>query len=442
MRISRFVVSTVLFGFAMFAANSAARAGDAIANAPVLELRALIDAVLARHPNVEAARLAWQAAAQRPARAGTLEQPTIAYGFAPSSLGSSVAFGQAIELSQRLARGATRELRRRAAAAEARALGEDLGALRLELARATALLFVDYSLSAEALRLNREHVDLLEDLLRSTTSRYAAGLGSQQDPLEAEAELAHALHEGVRLATEQRILAAKLNTLLRRAPDAPLAPPATLNLGDRVSDAPPAPGHQPPRAAGEERPELRSLGFMVEAERAELEITRRAGRPEPTVTASYNSMWSDAEHRWMVGGSWSVPLWRKGLRAAVAGAEVEVARAEALLASKELEIQAEVWQAAERVRESEHLLELFESRMLPAARDRVKAASAGLGAGTNDFGSVIEAERALREVELGYSQALADRERNAIELEFASGRLVEPSRGSTDQESIPTGDPS
>ena len=68
--------------------------------------------------------------------------------------------------------------------------------MRRELARAAELLFVDYALTAESLRINDEHLALLDDLLRAATSRYASGSGSQQDPLQAESEQAHLLHEG------------------------------------------------------------------------------------------------------------------------------------------------------------------------------------------------------------------------------------------------------
>ena len=445
MRISRSVVSVVFF-CAVFcvwirpalaspgAAEQVEPSDDIFATTPLLQLEVLIREVLARNPSVEAARLAWRAAMERPLQAAAIEQPVVSYGFAPLSVGSSAPFGQEVQVSQRLARRATRELQRSAARAEAEVLDSDLEAVRSELARAAALLYTDHALVAEALRLNVEHVGLLEDLLRSATSRYASGLGSQQDPLQAEIELAHVLHDQVRLRSEQRIVAARINTLLGRTPEARLPPPASLTARH------PAPDREVFNAATDQRPEVRSLGFGVEARRAELALAQRAGRPEPTIMAAYNSMWSDQEHRFMVAAAWSVPLWRKGLRAGVSQAEARLAETQARLTAKQLEIESDAWQSAERLRESAHVLELYESRMLPAARDRVKAAAAGLSAGTNDFAAVIEAERELREVELGYNEALADRERHAVELDYASGRLTASASNESNEGSIVPGD--
>ena len=59
--------------------------------------------------------------------------------------------------------------------------------------------------------------------------------------------------------------------------------------------------------------------------------------------------------------------------------------------------------------------------MLPIAVDRAEAALAGLRAGANDFVAVIEAQRNRREVELGFQEALADLDRNRVELARAAG---------------------
>src|SRR5262245_12033185 len=72
---------------------------DVIASWERLERPVLVAAVLERNPTLEAARQAWRAATEHAAQAGALEQPRIAYGFAPLSIGSGLLVGQEIELS-------------------------------------------------------------------------------------------------------------------------------------------------------------------------------------------------------------------------------------------------------------------------------------------------------------------------------------------------------
>jgi outer membrane protein TolC len=405
MRIARSVVSSVV---ALTVAGPAGAADR-------LERSELIAAVLERNPSIEAARQAWRAAAERPAQTSGLEPLMVSWGVAPLSVGADVPFGQRLELVQSFAARGSRRVRAGAAAAEADARAADLDALRLELARRAALLHVDYVLVHEAQRLNAEHVELLEELRRVATDRYAAGLGSQQDPLQAESELAHLLHDGVLLSTERELLVIQINTLLHRPADDPLPPPAAA--------APPADPARDEADAVAARPELRALAAMVGAREAELELARLAGRPRVGAMASYDSMWSDREHRLMVGGAVTVPLARSRVRAGVAESEAHLARARSELEAMEGQLRGEVRQRAARQRESHHVLDLFASRLLPVAADRVQAAIAEFQSGANDFLTVIEAERNQRHVELDHRRALADFERNRIELAHATGDL-------------------
>jgi outer membrane protein TolC len=66
---------------------------------------------------------------------------------------------------------------------------------------------------------------------------------------------------------------------------------------------------------------------------------------------------------------------------------------------------------------------LFRDRLLPAARDQVGAARSGFETGRNSFLALIDAERNLRNVELGYEEALASLGHRRAELDRALGRI-------------------
>jgi outer membrane protein TolC len=126
----------------------------------------------------------------------------------------------------------------------------------------------------------------------------------------------------------------------------------------------------------------------------------------------------------MVGVSVSLPVWRERIRAAEAEADAEMAAAEARREAAVDAVRAEVAQAADLLAEMSHVVELYESRLLPAARDQLRAGRTGFESGQVDFISVVEAERNLRSVELGYEEARTDRHRRLAALERAVG--VEP----------------
>ncbi|TFH21563.1 MAG: hypothetical protein E4H03_10370 [Myxococcales bacterium] len=66
---------------------------------------------------------------------------------------------------------------------------------------------------------------------------------------------------------------------------------------------------------------------------------------------------------------------------------------------------------------------LFRDRILPAAHDRVSSVRAAFETGEVGFDSLIDAERDLRNDDLGYQVAMAGRSRRRAELDRALGDM-------------------
>jgi outer membrane protein TolC len=403
-------------------AAAARPAGEepALALGPTLERGALIEAVLERNPTLEAARHAWRAALQRVPQATSLDDPTLSYSVGPLSIASDARFGQVVRLAQRLPAAGTLRLRGEVARGEAAVAHHELGAARLAVAHMAALLFDDYYYLHRAIEINEEHVSLLEDFKRIATARYAAGTAAQQDPLQAEVEVAHLLHRRVVLESARQVSVAQINALLHRRPEQPLPPP------------PPAlahPGPEPPTAtalqelAVQARPELRAARAEIHAREAGVELREKRFRPDFEVMSSFNSMWGTAEHRWMVGVGVRLPLRRGRIRAGVAEAEARLAQARSQRARVEDDVRSEVHQAYARLDEARHVVRLHLDRLLPAARDQVQAALAGFRSGRNSFLALIEAERNQRTSRLSLEAALAGHGRASADLDRALGRI-------------------
>ena len=83
----------------------------------------------------------------------------------------------------------------------------------------------------------------------------------------------------------------------------------------------------------------------------------------------------------------------------------------------------EVTTALERLRESQHLLELSETRLLPAARQRSAAARASFTSGRAGLLELLDAERALRSAQQSAFEARAGLSVRRAELARAVGDL-------------------
>jgi outer membrane protein TolC len=256
---------------------------------------------------------------------------------------------------------------------------------------------------------------------RGATAQFEAGRGAAQDPLQAEAELAHMEHDSAILAAERDILIAQLNELLHRDPESPLPPPpAELDLRP-LPDVSSAKALQAQALRG--RTEIAAAREHARAEQARAEQAGRETYPDFTLMTSYNSMWDMPEHRWMVGMSFNLPLQFE--RRAGASEEADAARAQ--YESEVLRLsdmaKSEVYVALRRLKESEHVLTIFEKRLIPVARDQIEAARSGFIASQTPFMAVVGAEKNLRSVELDYQNARAEYDRRRAELDRSIGRI-------------------
>lgn len=405
-----------------FVAPRARAADDRALAGAFLERAVFVRAVLERNPTIDAARSGWRGAVARVRQAGALEDPMIDLGLAPLSVGASnVALGYSAQISQRLPWPGKLSLDAEMARAEASAAKSDFESTRRELALTAALLYDQYFASVRSLEINAHHVALMREMKSAALAQFESGRASAQDPLQAEAELTHMEHDAVMLTADRDVTIAQMNELLHRDPERALPPPTT----DLVLGAMPelqAAGRLGDEAAAK-RPEIESARLHARAEQSRGERAGREFYPDVVVSTSYNSMWSDPEHRWMVGLGFNLPLQRGRRAGGVEEADAMRARYESEAARMTDKARAEVTVSLKRLDEAHHIMRLFEERLIPVARDQVDAARAGFVTSRNDFVALIGAEKNLRSVELGYQMARADVDRRHAELDRALGRI-------------------
>jgi outer membrane protein TolC len=380
---------------------------DLFDGATTLDRAQLIRLVLERNPTVAASRDAWRAALARYPQVTALDDPMFSYDLRPRSIGSDEVhtandFGvsQAIPFPGKLA------LRGKAALAEAESAQSDVDAERVQLAALASRLFDEYWLAERALEITAQHAVLLDDAHRAALSRYAAGTGRQQDVLAAETEQGMLAHEERELAAQRQIVTERIDTLLHRAPGLPLPPtPSELDSGAVSHDLDPT---LLTARALEARPERRALAANVRAREAEVSLARREFLPDFRVRGGYETSWQEDPLKPVVGVELNVPLQLGRRRAALEEADARLSRERSRLRALEDRIRFEVTSAVERLRESQHLLEISQQRRLPPARDRVVGARAAFASGQITFLEFVDAQRSLLAAQQAEFEARAD----------------------------------
>jgi outer membrane protein TolC len=395
---------------------------DAALGAPVLERAAYVHAVLRRNRSIESAREAWRAAIARVRQSGTFDDPIVTLEVAPLSIASSSArLGYTGMVSQRLPWPGKQSLEESVAKAEADAQRSDYEAARRELALRALVLYDQYFIATRSIEINAHHVELMRSMHAAAIAQFEAGRASAEDPLQAEFELRHMEHDAVILASQREVTEAQMNELLHRDPELPLPPPPQELPMPAPSDR--APAVRLENEAIDRRPDVAAAHQRARAEQARADRAERESYPDVTVSTSYNSMWDTPEDRWMVGLSFNLPVQTRRRRGAVEEANAMRAQYEADAAQRSDMARTQVFVAQKQLEEANHVLHIYEERLLPIARQQVDASRAAFVASQVPFVTVIEAEKNLRGVELDQQVGQADYDRRRGELDRALGRI-------------------
>ena len=408
------------------AAAPPADAGDRLfEGATTLDRAELLRQVLARNPTVHAARDTWRAALARYPQVTALDDPMFSYDLRPRSIGSDeVHTANDFGLSQAIPFPGKLALRGERAVAEAESAQSDVETERVKLAALASRLFDEYWLAERALEINAQHASLLDDAHRVALSRYSVGTGSQQEVLAAETEQGMLSHQERELGAGRRIVAERINLLLHRSPELALPPPPR----DLESDDPSPELDTAALIARalESRPELHALSARVRAREAEVALARREFLPDFTVRGGYQTSWQEAPLEPVVGVELNVPLQLGRRLAALDESDARLSREQSRLRALEDRIRFEVVSAVERLRESQHLLEISQHRRLPPARDRVVGARAAFASGQTTFLEFVDAERSLLAAEQAEFEVRADLSLRHTALSRALGEIPIP----------------
>ena len=401
---------------------------DAVLPAPraaagELSVEVLVQQVLARNPSLAQMTAAWQAASARYPQVISLEDPMFGLTLGPATYGSNtVEEAYRLEISQKYPFPGKLRLRGENALAEARAAGNEVDDVRLQLIESAKSAFYDYYLVARALEVNAESLRLLRDFRANASTRFQTGLVPQQDVLQADVEIGRQQERTRALERMRRVAIARINTLLDLPPDAPL-PSAPREVAEQ--NLLPDSGYLRTVALAR-RPDLQALANRIAAEQAALGLAYKEYFPDFEPFAMYDRfMGNTSDNRplaYMVGVKMNLPvrLARRDAAVAEAGAKLNQRRAE--LARLTDQVNFQIQEAYEQVRESQDIVRLYKQKILPDAKLNVDAAQSAYITGKIPFLSLIVAERDLVMLRDRYFEAVADYYRRLATLERAVGQ--------------------
>lgn len=417
-------IRSVAVGFALaFTAAASAdltEQGAAAERPDRLTAEGLAAWVLEVNPGLVAIEAAAEAAAFRIDSAGSLDDPTLSYGVAPLTAGTGRGLNQRMDFSQKIPWPGTLAAREEAARYAAVAADRDVDALRLRVIAQAKAAYAEWRFVHVALDIHQATQVLLDELIATTETRYAAGRALKQDVLQAEVERADLDNRLLRLVQLRTSVQARINGLLNRPADAPLPLPDPMALHAAL----PSLEHLQSLALGR-HPELARLEARISSAESRTTLAEKAFYPDFQVGVGYNSLWDNTDKRPILGVSINVPLDRSKRRSELSRAQAERRVADWTLIERRARLLADLARAHAEVVEAQSSVKVFRDKLVPLSSEYLQAAMADYQSGRGAFLNVITAEQRQLTTELALARARADYVRRLAELERWVGGPVE-----------------
>jgi outer membrane protein, heavy metal efflux system len=289
-----------------------------------------------------------------------------------------------------------------------RAAGLRFEGAKFQLQGAVLSTYYDLALLTETIRIAEENVSLLRLILSQASVQVQTGVAAQQDLLKAQTELDLAQNELENLRSQSAPLKAKFNVLLGRPADASVSLPKTLPAPRPL----PVPDGELIRIAAERSPELQALAREVSGQEHALSLAKQAYIPDFGVSANFTGSVSQS-----IGAMLTLPLRLEAIQAGIEQARAGIRAAQAAKRQYERDLAASFVLNLAVLRNNERQVALFETTIIPRARQAVAIAQTAYATNRVDFGELLEAQRMLIDTRLAAAQLKTEREKALAAIE-------------------------
>jgi outer membrane protein, heavy metal efflux system len=371
-----------------------------LADDSLITLKDLEQEALQNNPEILMAAKKAEASDDRKTVASAMPDPMI--GYMVQNVGSPFAWSvgdidmsmQGVVFSQTIPFPGKLGTKGRAAGKEAEQMHESLRAKRLYVLNTLRKGYYEYYLAYQSAEILDQTKELMKNFQRIAETRYATGVGIQQDVIRAQLEVSMLLDEIAEQDLKKDVQASLINKLTGRDPRAPLGRPAQLPTSamlmsvDELADM-----------ALSQAPSLQEKKLLVEQNREDLSLSRREFLPDMVISGGVFDRGSK-QGVWQASIMFKVPLyfWNKTAGVDAAAATLSAARHE--YDAERLDTIARVRDLYSAVMTAEHHLRLYETGIVPQARLALQSATSNYQVGKTDFLTLVESENMLLKYQL------------------------------------------
>lgn len=394
---------------------------------PLVSLEWLIDTAWTQNPRLQRLDHEYRAALSKTQWVNQLPDPKMGANIFGSPIETAAGSQRAVlSLSQTIPWLDRLNAEQQKACFEAMAIQSEYLAERLRVTAEIRVAWYQLYVIDKQIEITQTNQELLESLLNVANARIATGAASQGDVLLGTLELSQLEQRILSYRKQRRATEIEINRLAGQPTDISLGGPSEIPMVLPELDS-----DQIFETAKKNQPALEAIRLRMQASQWGIQIARLTRRPEMTLSASYfptddNRMPSSQVHvgqdPWAVGIQVTLPWSREKYDAIANEAAYRHQTVHSTLADLEDQYEALIQSLLTEARRAADTTELYQSSILPQARQTLESDQKSYANGTVEFDRVMQDYRNLLTLELGYHQALGDLAQALARLQRTAGQ--------------------
>lgn len=292
---------------------------------------------------------------------------------------------------------------------------------QMEVYTAAKTAYYDLLYSDKALEIGKENQVLMGQLVQIAQVNYSTGMVPLQDTLKAQTEYSKMTADLVSMASMAEVAKAKLNTVLGRSADMPLAVKEEFSAPPPNFDV-----VKLQQAAQAAKPAVVGMEKQVDMAKNSVELAKKQRLPDYQFSVGYKdrkqTMMDTQPDTWKMEVMVMLPLWQGKNKAEINAAAANLTAAQASLINMQNMTSLDLQMAMTDAQSAWRQINLYKNTVIPQAEQTYQAGVVSYTNGKVDFMAVLDSLNALRNVRLDYYKARIDYEKAAANLEKAVGK--------------------
>jgi outer membrane protein TolC len=403
---------------------------NVVASEPVkllgADLPALWQYLEQNNAELNAARLESRAEDERVEASGVLPDPSLRIEWLDINQANGVTLnptqvaGVKYSVLQPIPGWGKREVQKQTAVANANTAKAQQRMVSAELRAKLRLTFAQYYRAFHATQLNEELMVFAASASKLAQSRYERGQGGQQEWIKAQLEESVLKSYGYTLRSELRKTQARLNALLNRSNDAPLATPQVLPEIPSISILEES---QLQKRLQSSSPQLSRQNAMSASAQGEVDMARKNQTPD-FIVAIAPVQYGNGIRSWDAMLEFTIPLQQGSHNSHRHEADQRLSASQAREQALEQNLNAELSEHKAALTASTEQLQLIQQQSLPLIEMAFKNALTAYQNGRLDYATLWQVRREVQRNKLDELDALTNQQFHIAEIERLLGEAL------------------